>query len=58
MNKTVCIICGKEGYGIMIRGNLICTGCEEKVIGCDMDSEFYQFYKNKLKEEVYKKKLG
>ena len=27
-------------------------------ISCDINSEFYEFYKNRLKEEVYKKKLG
>ncbi len=30
MNKSTCIICGKEGHGIMIRGKLICTECEKK----------------------------
>ena len=35
-----------------------CTECEKKAISCDINSEFYEFYKNRLKEEVYKKKLG
>lgn len=58
MNKSICIICGTEGHGIMIRGKLICTECEKKAINCDINSDFYEFYKNRLKEEVYKKKLG
>ncbi|MGG5463128.1 sigma factor G inhibitor Gin [Clostridium sp. B9] len=58
MSKSICIICGKEGCGIMIRGKLICTECEKKAISCDINSDFYEFYKNRLKEEVYKKKLG
>ncbi|MDO4535564.1 MAG: sigma factor G inhibitor Gin [Clostridium perfringens] len=56
MNNEICIICGKPGYGIMIRGKLICKSCENKVIECDLNSEFYEFYKNRLKEEIYKKK--
>ena len=58
MNKSICIICGKEGCGIMICGKLICTECEKKAIDCDINSDFYEFYKNRLKEEIYKKKLG
>lgn len=52
-----CIICGHEGYdGIIIREKLICIECEKKVIECDINSEFYEFYKNRLKEELYTKK--
>ncbi|MPQ45133.1 sigma factor G inhibitor Gin [Clostridium tarantellae] len=58
MKEVRCIICEKEGYGIIIRGMLICNNCEEKVITCDVNSDFYEFYKNKLKEKIYKKKLG
>lgn len=57
MDNMRCIVCGKEGYGIIIRGKLICIECEKKVIECDINSDFYEFYKNKLKEEVYQKKL-
>lgn len=58
MSINRCIICNKQGYGIMIKGNLICTYCEKKVVECDVNSEFYQFYKDRLKKEIYKKKLG
>ena len=58
MNKSICINCVKEGHGIMIRGKLISTEGEKKAISCDINSEFYDFYKYSLKEEVYKKKLG
>lgn len=62
MDKCRCIICGKEEVlnegvnGIIIRGKLVCRPCIDKVMVCELDSDFYQFYKNKLKEEVYKKK--
>lgn len=57
MHKSRCIICGKEGYdGIILRGKLICTCCEAKVMVCELDSDFYQFYKVRLKEEIYKRK--
>ena len=57
MDKSRCIICGKEGdSGIILRGKLICTCCEAKVMVCELDSDFYQFYKSRLKEEVYKRK--
>lgn len=55
MSKSICIICGKEGCGIMIRGKLICTECEKKAISCDVNSEFYEFYKNRLKKRFIRK---
>ena len=56
MSKNKNIICKKQGYGIIIKGKLICKSCETKVIECDLDSEFYKFYKNRLKEEIYTRK--
>ena len=53
MSNKICIICKKQGYGIIIKGKLICKSCETKVIECDLDSEFYKF---RLKEEIYTRK--
>lgn len=58
MSKNRCIICNAKGYGIIIKDNLICAHCEKKVVECDVNSEFYQLYKDKFKKEIYKKKLG
>lgn len=57
MNKKRCIICSQEGYGIIIREKLICTECEKKAIEADINSDFYEFYKNKIKKELYSRKL-
>lgn len=45
MSNKICIICKKQGYGIIIKGKLICKSCETKVIECDLDSEFINFIK-------------
>ncbi|WP_066871100.1 sigma factor G inhibitor Gin [Clostridium mediterraneense] len=57
MNKEVldkiCIICGKTGSpGILILDKKICTCCEQKAIDSDIDSEFYEFYKEKIKSNL------
>ena len=56
MSNKKCIICKKQGYVIIIKVKLISKRCETKVIECDLDSEFYKFYKNRLKEEIYTRK--
>ncbi|MFD3158637.1 sigma factor G inhibitor Gin [Haloimpatiens sp. FM7330] len=53
MNKRTCIICGKPlNNGIIISGRGICKNCEEKIIECDMDTDFYEYYKNCIKKSI------
>lgn len=53
IKNKICIVCGKVGdNGIVIRDKKICSSCEAKAIKADITSEFYEFYKNKIKENV------
>lgn len=59
--KKICIICGeKNTNGILILDKKICTDCEKKAITADVNSEFYEEYKEKILKNVVGKlkKLG
>ncbi|MGL4991646.1 MAG: sigma factor G inhibitor Gin [Sarcina sp.] len=59
--KKICIICGKKDTdGILILDKKICNDCEKKAITADINSEFYEGYKEKILKNVVGKlkKLG
>ena len=48
-----CVICGQEGdyvEGLVIRGRVICAGCEKRLVGSGSGDPFYHFYMNGLKK--------
>ncbi|MGL5633923.1 MAG: sigma factor G inhibitor Gin [Sarcina sp.] len=59
--ENACIICGNEEQrGIVILGKKICLECEEKAIKADINSDFYESYRQKIFTNVVGKlkKLG
>jgi hypothetical protein len=53
MKRQTCIICRKPlNGGIMINGKRICKCCEERLINSDMDTDFYNYYKNCIKNTI------
>ena len=51
--KTSCIICSKScRNGIIIKGKLICSECEKKIVSSNVDTDFYQYYKNQIKKNI------
>lgn len=53
IKNKICIICGKVGdNGIIIRDKKICVNCEKKAIDAEVTSEFYEFYKNRIRENI------
>lgn len=51
--KTSCIICSKPcRNGIIIKGKLICSECEKKIISSNVDTDFYQYYKNQIRKNL------
>ncbi|MDU1414527.1 MAG: sigma factor G inhibitor Gin [Clostridium sp.] len=48
-----CIICRKPlDDGIMLYGQRICKGCEERLLTLQYDTDFYEFYKNCIRKNV------
>lgn len=61
IKENACIICGDEDKtGIVILGKKICVECEEKAVKADIDSDFYESYRQKIFTNVVGKlkKLG
>lgn len=59
--EKICIICGdRESSGIIIMGKKICLKCEQKAVDAEINSEFYEFYKDRIHKNVVGKlkKLG
>lgn len=55
MSKQTCILCRKPlNNGIMINGRGICKCCEEKLISVQIDTDFYQYYKECIKKTMTK----
>jgi len=53
MKKQSCIICRKPlNDGIMINGRGICRCCEERITKADVETDFYQFYKECIKKNL------
>jgi hypothetical protein len=51
--KTSCIICSKScRNGIIIKGKLICSQCEKKILSSNVDTDFYEYYKNQIKKNL------
>lgn len=51
--KTSCIICSKYcRNGIIIKGKLICSECEKKIVSSNVNTDFYQYYKNQIKKSL------
>lgn len=52
MFKT-CIICRRPiNNGIIIYGRGICESCEKRLINMDAETDFYDFYKKRIKKGV------
>lgn len=53
MSKQNCIVCRKPlNNGIMINGRRICNCCEERLINVQIDTDFYQYYKECIKKTM------
>lgn len=53
MSKRSCIICGKPlNNGIIISGRGICRSCEEKIVNCNIDTDFYEYYKKRIRKSL------
>lgn len=53
MNKPYCIICGKRlSGGIIIKGARICKACEERIVSTQVDTDFYEYYKECIKNKL------
>jgi hypothetical protein len=53
MRKAVCIICRKPlSSGIIVNGKRICKSCEERLIKSEMDTDFYEYYKDCIKKTI------
>lgn len=53
MKKMCCIICRKPlNDGIMINGRKLCKTCEERLIKLQVTTDFYEYYKEKIKRSV------
>lgn len=53
MRKQNCILCRKPlKSGIMINGRGICKSCEERLINADVNTDFYDYYKECIKKTV------
>lgn len=52
-SKTSCIICNKSSRnGIMIEGKLICNECEKKILSANINTDFYEYYKNQIRKNI------
>lgn len=54
MEKIKCIICGKplKQNAIIIYGRCICSHCEERILNCDINTDFYKYYKECIKRTI------
>ncbi|ARC83237.1 sigma factor G inhibitor Gin [Clostridium argentinense] len=53
MIKMKCIICGKPlNNGIIIYGRGICISCEHRLINSNIETDFYEFYKNCIRRSL------
>ena len=54
--KKYCIICEKENNnGIEVMNNFICERCVKRINLLDIDSDEYEFIKNKFKNTIVSK---
>ncbi|WP_115642134.1 sigma factor G inhibitor Gin [Clostridium putrefaciens] len=53
MGKEACIICRKSiKNGIMINRKYICKSCEQRLINCSTDTDFYEYYRQCIKRSL------
>lgn len=53
MGKKNCIICGKTfNNGIIIKGKGICRNCELNIVKCDINTDFYDYYKKCIRKNI------
>ena len=58
MKRQECIICRKPlNSGIMVNGKRICKSCEERLINAEIDTDFYEYYKNCIKKTIVQTEL-
>jgi hypothetical protein len=58
MKRQGCIICRKPlSSGIMVNGKRICKSCEERLINAEIDTDFYEYYKNCIKKTIVQTEL-
>lgn len=56
MMENICVVCRKkESNGIIIKGNQICNHCEKKIIHCDVNTDFYNYYKKIIQNNIVPK---
>jgi|AGTN01.3.fsa_nt_gi hypothetical protein len=51
--EGICIFCGQKGNyagGLVIRGRLICGGCEKRLVSTGSGNLFYDLYVKGLKK--------
>ena len=51
--ESTCIFCGQEescAGGLVIRGRLICGGCEKRLVSTESGNLFYDLYVKGLKK--------
>lgn len=55
MEKVKCIICSKPltQNAIIIYGRYICNHCENRILNCDINTDFYNYYKECIKKQLY-----
>lgn len=53
MKRQVCIICRKPLIsGIIVNGRRICKCCEKRLVNSEMNTDFYEYYKNCIKSTI------
>ncbi len=53
MKRQGCIICRKPlNSGIIVNGKRICKSCEERLINAEIDTDFYEYYKNCIRKTL------
>ena len=58
MKRQGCIICRKPlNSGIMVNGKRICKSCEERLINAEMDTDFYEYYKDCIRKTIVQTEL-
>lgn len=53
MANQNCIICRKPFTdGIIVNGRLICRSCEHKLVNAEVNTDFYEYYKECIKRSI------
>ncbi len=58
MKRQACILCRKPlNSGIIVNGKRICKSCEKRLIKAEMNTDFYEYYKNRIKKTIVQTEL-